>query len=108
MSAIFVHNLAGVIAGVIMGLLGWFLNKVKGWKYCINLKCAYCIFVAIAFVIASELSSFSNAKFIACLTFGYVCFRVWGEHKPAKQIADVWFYIQPLLFGTIGAALLFS
>jgi NhaP-type Na+/H+ or K+/H+ antiporter len=33
---------------------------------------------------------------------------VWGDHKPSKQIADVWFYVQPFLFGTIGAALLFS
>ena len=62
----------------------------------------------IGLVIASELSTFKNAKFIACLSFGYTCFRVWGEHKPAKEIGDSWFYIQPFLFGTIGGALLFS
>lgn len=63
---------------------------------------------SIAFVIAAEKSTFKNAKYIACLSFGYTCFRVWGEHKPSKQIAECWFYIQPFLFGTIGAALLFS
>jgi hypothetical protein len=106
-SAIFVHNLAGIIAGVIMGLLGWFFKFINS-KYCINLKAAYCMIVGIAFIVASEKSGFKNAKYIACLTFGYVCFRVWDEQKPAKEIASCWFYIQPFLFGTIGAALLIS
>ena len=64
--------------------------------------------MAIGFIIAAEVSHWKNSKYIACLAFGYTCFRVWGDHKPAKEIASVWFYIQPFLFGTIGAALLFS
>jgi NhaP-type Na+/H+ or K+/H+ antiporter len=66
------------------------------------------VICAIGFVIASRLSTFINAKYIACLSFGYVSSRMWGDHKPEKELAEVWFYLQPLIFGTIGAALLFT
>ncbi len=107
-SSIFVHNVAGVIAGIIMGCVAWLFKFIDHWKSCIYLKATYCIIVGIGFIIVSEFSTFKNAKYIACLTFGYVCFRFWGESKPAKEIASAWFFIQPFLFGTIGAALLFS
>jgi len=76
-----------------MGLIGWFFKFIQHKSYCIYLKCAYAMLTGIGLVIASELSTFTNAKFIACLSFGYVCFRVWGQHKPAKEIGDCWFYI---------------
>jgi hypothetical protein len=91
-----------------MGLAGWLFKYIENKSYSINLKCAYALLISIGLIIASEESTFKNAKYIACLSFGYTCFRVWGEKKPAKQIADCWFYIQPFLFGTIGAALLFT
>lgn len=59
-SAIFVHNVAGIIAGIIMGLLGWFFKFIQS-KYCINLKAAYCMIVGISFIIASQKSGFKNA-----------------------------------------------
>lgn len=105
---LFIQNIAGLVAGVIMGLLGWFFKFIQHKSYCLNLKCAYCILIGIGFILAGEFSTFSNAKYIACLSFGYTCFRMWGDHKPAKQIASCWFFMQPILFGTIGAALLFS
>lgn len=82
--SIFVHNIAGIIAGVIMGLTGWFFKFIDHKPYTINIKCAYAIVVSIGLIIASEMSTFSNARFIACLSFGYTCFRVWGENKPTK------------------------
>jgi hypothetical protein len=84
---------AGVIAGVIMGLIGWAFKFLLHKSYCIYLKCTYSMLVGIGFIIASELSGFKNAKYIACLSFGYTCFRVWGDHKPAKEIATCWFFI---------------
>ena len=42
------------------------------------------------------------------MVFGYVCFRVWGTAKPAKELAQVFVYIQPFLFGPVGAQLDFS
>jgi len=82
--SIFVHNIAGIIAGLLMGLLGWFFKFIEHKSYSINLKCAYVLLSSIGLIIASELSTFKNAKYIACLSFGYICFRVWGEKKPAK------------------------
>lgn len=82
--SIFVHNIAGVIAGIIVGLGGWFFKKIEDRSFCIYLKCAYAMIMAIGLIIASELSTFKNAKYIACLSFGYTCFRVWGDKKPTK------------------------
>ncbi len=62
--------------------------------------------MAVTFVIASEYSTYTDGKFIACITFGYICFRVWGDDKPMKEVGWVWFFIQPFLFGTVGASLL--
>lgn len=65
--------------------------------------------MAIGFTIAAELSSYSNAKYIACVSLGYTCSRIWGDQaKPAKEIGNVWFALQPFLFGLIGAAIIFS
>lgn len=72
------------------------------------LKCAFSMLGAIGLIIASETSHYKNEKYIACLSFGYICYRFWGEKKPTKMIADCWFFIQPFLFGTIGAALHFT
>lgn len=91
-----------------MGLLGWFFKFIQHKSYSINLKCAYCMIMSVVFVIGFTLAGATDGRYIACLSFGYTCFRVWGEHKPAKEIAECWFYLQPFLFGTIGAALLFS
>ena len=80
--SIFVHNIAGIIAGLSMGLCGWFFKFINHKSYSINLKCIYCLLTSMGLIIASELSTFSNAKFIACLAFGYTCFQVWGDKKP--------------------------
>ena len=82
--SIFVHNVAGIIVGVIMGLAGWFFKFIDHKTYSINLKCGFCMITTIGLIIAAELSHFKNAKYIACLSFGYTCFRVWGEKKPTK------------------------
>jgi hypothetical protein len=105
---LFIHNVAGLIVGVAFGLLAMLFKFIQHFKYCIWLKAFYCMLVGIAFIIIGEVTTFTNGKYIACLSLGYTCFRVWGEHKPAKQIGQVWFFIQPFLFGTIGAALLFK
>jgi disulfide bond formation protein DsbB len=93
---------------LIVGLIGWIFKFVEHKSFCIYLKCAYSIIMSIGLIIAAQESTFVNGKYIACLTFGYTSFRVWGDKKPTAEIANVWFYIQPFLFGTIGAALLIS
>jgi solute carrier family 9B (sodium/hydrogen exchanger), member 1/2 len=68
----------------------------------------YCIACAIGFIIGGEISTFTNSKYMASLTLGYVCGRVWGAQKPDKELATFWWIIQPLFFGTVGATLVFS
>jgi len=60
--------------------------------------------VAIAMPLVSEALEIPEAKFVGIIFFGYGCFRVWGEDKPEKQLATVWMFCQPLLFGSVGAA----
>ena len=101
--------IVGCIAGVAFGLFGWLFKFLPAWRHTIKLKCAYCIAVAIGIIIfTTELKWASNAKYIACLAMGYTCNRVWGDDKPTAQLASCWFFMQPFLFGTIGAALVFS
>ena len=100
---LFLENVAGLIAGIIFGLLAYFFKYIHGKPYCNPLKAAYSLAFALAITFASEFSTFTNAKFIGSLTFGYVCFRVWGLNKPVKEMSAVWFWIQPFLFGTVGA-----
>lgn len=81
-----------------------------------HLKTVYCVGGAIALVIIGEqkfkvngtAQNLSNSKYIACLLFGYTLFQVWGTHKPTAQMANVWDFVQPILFGTLGAALILS
>jgi len=67
-----------------MGLFGWILRLFEHKNICIYLKAAYCVILAIGFIIASEISTFKNANFIACLSFGYTCSRVWQGKVPVK------------------------
>lgn len=70
------------------------------------LKGMYITCLSTTFIIVSEFAKLPDGKFIACITFGYVCSRFWGIDKPMKEVGWVWFFIQPFLFGTVGASLL--
>ena len=80
---IFVHNVAGVGLGGILGLIGWGLKFINNKPVGLWIKCIYCIICAIIIVVAAELTTYTNGKCIACLTLGYTCFRIWGEDKPS-------------------------
>ena len=64
--------------------------------------------LAIAAPFASDLSGFPESKFIFVIFFGFMCYRQWGEDKPEHELAVFWMFCQPFLFGTVGAAVLFS
>ena len=106
---LFVENVVGLAVGVLVGMAAWPIRYIAKWKYCRYVKAAYCVAFAIGFILAGEFSSFANSKYIANLSLGYTLSRVWGTtHLPSKELATVWFFIQPFLFGTVGAQLLFS
>jgi hypothetical protein len=90
---LFVENVAGLIAGIIMGLIGWLFKFITGWKGTIYLKMCYCIGCAIGFVLVGEATHFANSKYIASLTFGYVSYWMWGEDKPSKELGWFWWFI---------------
>lgn len=102
---LFIHVIVGLVVGFLVGLSAYFFKYIDSWKHQIWLKAIYSVTIAISFVIISEYSTFKDSKFIACFAFGYTCFRFWGANKPVNEIATMWTYIQPCLFGTIGGSL---
>lgn len=64
--------------------------------------------LAIAAPFAADLTGFPESKFIFIIFFGFMCFRQWGEDKPEHELAIFWMFCQPLLFSTVGAAVLFN
>lgn len=72
------------------------------------LKTVFCIGCAIFFVLVGEEIKYTNSKYIASLTLGYVCYRMWGEEKPTNELGWVWFFITPIFFGSVGASLVLS
>lgn len=64
--------------------------------------------VAIAMPIVCEVTEFAEAKFVGIIFFGYATYRVWGEDKPEEDLAFIWMFCQPILFGTVGAAVQFK
>ena len=80
----------------------WSPEKTKWPKFFVT------VFFAIAAPIVAELVHFPESKFIFIIFYGYTCYRVWGEDKPEHELALFWMFCQPFLFGTVGAAVLFS
>jgi len=71
-------------------------------------KFFFCLFMGISIPIACDLIGIPETKFVAIIFFGYMCFRKWKEDKPEHELAVFWMFCQPFLFGTVGAAVLFS
>ena len=80
-----------------------FLKKFNKWvKFFVTLG------FAIAAPIAADTTNQPEAKFIFIIFYGYMCYRQWGEDKPEHELGIFWMFCQPFLFGTVGAAVLFS
>jgi len=98
----------GLLCGILLGGLGYFFNKISN-PYTRNyFKFFYCLLISILFPLVATYTHFTESKYIGCLFYGYVLYQVWDEDKPNQLLAKYWFYIQPFLFSTTGAALLFS
>jgi NhaP-type Na+/H+ or K+/H+ antiporter len=89
--------------GILVGLLQNFTASFSK-----NVKAFICLLVAFCFVVFSEISGFHEAKYMGVIVFGYLCFRMWGHNKPEEELATIWQYFMPFLFGTVGAAIKFS
>lgn len=67
-----------------------------------------CLAMAFLVPVVTEITKFYEAKFVCIIFFGYMCYMGWGEDKPEHHLAVFWGFCQPFLFGTVGAAVLFS
>jgi len=76
-----------------MGLAGVVLNYVKNYDLRMWLKFLYCAAFAIACVVGATFSTFTEAKYIGALFFGYTSQRVWKTDKPTKLLATYWMFI---------------
>lgn len=89
---LFIANIAGLGFGVVMGIIGWPLQFLKS-KFTLWVKTLYSVGVSMAIItLTSYFPTFSDAKFIACLSFGYTCSRVWGKDKPMVETGLIWFF----------------
>jgi NhaP-type Na+/H+ or K+/H+ antiporter len=88
---VLVQIVTGAGIGVILGLLGWTFKFIKNIKLRIWVKFLYVVAAVLGFGIGSDLSGFSDAKFIGILFFGYSSFRVWGNEKPTVYLNRLWF-----------------
>ena len=106
---LFIDNLIGLAAGIVLGLISYLFNFLKKYNELnMYLKTIYCIGCAILFVLVGEDIKYTNSKYLASLTFGYVSYRMWGEDKPTSELGWVWFFITPIFFGSVGASLVLN
>jgi len=100
-----------IVTGLVIGLgLGWCM---KVFNYCSPVKTKWPKFfvlltMAIVVPVVCEAVEFYEAKFVCIIFFGYMCFMQWGEDKPEEELGVFWMFCQPFLFGSVGAAVLFS
>jgi solute carrier family 9B (sodium/hydrogen exchanger), member 1/2 len=100
-----------VIVGLAVGLsVGYMMkcfvgcpsDRTKWPKFFLTLA------MAIATPVVCEMTGFIESKFICIIFFGFMCYRVWGEDKPEHELGIFWMFVQPVLFGSVGAAVLFE
>jgi len=99
---------AGLGVGLTLGFSFILFQSCAQGKCRTIAKTICCLIVGIIFPIVCETIHFPESKFVGIIFFGYGCFRVWGEDKPEEELASIWMFFQPVLFGTVGAAVQFS
>lgn len=78
--------IGGIAAGIVLGFLMIPLKKSPHW-----LKAIVNLFVAFLFVLIAAIFDFPESKYIGVLTYGYMCYRIWGlAGKPEHLLANIW------------------
>lgn len=88
MEAVFinVYQLAtGFGVAIIVGFAMYFFRNFNK-----KVKAVVVLFCAFVFVILAQVTHFHEAKYIAVIVYGYMCFRMWGEDKPEHELATIW------------------
>jgi NhaP-type Na+/H+ or K+/H+ antiporter len=109
-------NLVQAITGIICGILLGLCMKVFNCKKCQDMKeekrlwIKFVLMLTFAFItpVICHIVHFHESKYIGIITYGYTSHSVWGHDKPEELLGKFWLLIQPFLFGTIGASVMFS
>ena len=104
---VFLQIFIGLVLAFSLGWLMKFFNNCSP-KKTLWPKFFLTLFLAVAAPFAADLSGFPESKFIFIIFYGFMCFNYWKEDKPEHELAIFWMFCQPFLFGTVGAAVLFS
>lgn len=102
-----IQFIVGLILAFGVGYLMKFCNRFDPQKTKWP-KFGFCLAWGIIIPIVCDLVGWPETKFVAVIFFGYCCFKYWKEDKPEHELAIFWMFCQPFLFGTVGAAVLFS
>lgn len=105
-------NIYQIAAGLAFGLgFGYCMKIFNRWEHTKKLnyiKFAVMLSLGILFPIVCEIIGFYESKYIGIIFFGFMCHHHWGEKKPEKLLANVWTYMQVVLFGSVGASVMFD
>lgn len=98
----------GLGFGLALGYLFYFFQKIPGEKLRLYIKIFALLVVAIGMPLVAEFTHFEESKFVGIIFFGYATSRVWGHDKPEEELGTIWMFCQPILFGSVGAAVQFN
>lgn len=106
---------AGLAVGLVLGYSMKIFNKwdppEKGKKQnpkILWIKFSIMLLLGVVFPIACDLIGFYEAKYIGIIFYGWQCHYHWKHFKPEHELAQVWAVLQNVLFGSVGAAVLFD
>jgi NhaP-type Na+/H+ or K+/H+ antiporter len=101
---------AKVLGGFFSGLALGYTMRAFG-NCSLNLKTLVMLVVVACFVTLNIYLNLQGADFIGIIAYGYMCKQAWTHSisgKPNQQLINVWKFLEPLLFGFVGAAMLFK
>ena len=92
----------GIVAGIAFGFVAFVFKWLKLGTF---FRFLYCVFFIIGLAVTTAVFVLPQTRFIAIIFFGYVCYRIWKQEKPDKELSYIWMVLMPLLFGSVGAAI---
>ena len=99
----FVQIITGLVIGIALGYAMYFIRHASNL-----IKFLVCVFMSIAIPVVSEVTTFHESKYVGLVFFGWAAFRVWGHHKPEKELDSLWTILTPFLYATVGASIKFA
>ncbi|XP_047135711.1 sodium/hydrogen exchanger 9B2 isoform X1 [Hydra vulgaris] len=99
------ETVIGLLGGFVIGMLLWYIPSIKG-KNVVALRSALLLFCCLFFLFGFILIKLKGAGALGVLCMATVAGYGWGEQDKVhveKVFSMIWYYLEPLLFGLIGA-----